>query len=174
MRQNLSLLSLGLALYAAPSQAAPPSSGNFGIGIGGGTATSGLSMKYYMSDSTALQGVIGVWGYGRGYGDTLGVSLDYLFEMPEFAKSDVICLGWNLGPGLWAGAWNDSDKWDDDRWSNGNDGGGYFGVSGVVGLEFLFQPLPFDIVLEYRPSIIIAPVVGFDPVSFDGHVRFYF
>ena len=47
-------------------------------------------------------------------------------------------------------------------------------ASGVVGLEFLFVPIPIDLVFEWRPSLQIIPNVGADIVNFSGHVRYYF
>jgi hypothetical protein len=179
MHKLLLIATLGSTLLATPAFAASPSKGNFGIGVGGGTGTTGISMKYYLSDASALQGVVGVWGVGRYEHDGLGLSADYLFEMPAFATSEVVDVGWNVGPGLWLAAnsygynsyahdpyWHDSDWHESDRL--------LVGASGVLGLEFLIQPIPLDIVLEYRPSVMVVPGLGFDLVSFDGHVRFYF
>lgn len=139
--------------------------GSFGIGFGGGLGPSGLSAKYYFSKDFALQGVLG--GYGWGYygwgndrfgGAGFGVAVDFLFEGPAIHETDVFELGWNIGPGVWLGAGPDT----------------WFGISGSLGLEFNFHPVPIDIVIEYKPALRIVDVVAFNPVNFGAHVRIYF
>ncbi len=129
--------------------------GNFGIGLGNGTSATGLSAKYFLSGSQALQGTLGV----HLGGDYLGVGADYLWEMPEFVQSSPANLGWNLGAGAGLGLGS----------------GIYFGASFIAGLEFNFNPVPIDLVLEYRPTVnIISGGDLIDLVDFSGHVRFYF
>lgn len=126
----------------------PRTPGNFGLGLGGGTSTAGLSMKYYTTRSTSLQGVIGA-GYGPFYD----------FEMPNLAEGRDLTLGWCLGPGV--GLWLDDD---------------FAGVAaaGVAGLELGIVPVPLDVVVEYRPRLLLTPEVGFDWCELTGHVRYYF
>jgi hypothetical protein len=130
----------------------------FGIGLGGGTSASGVSMKYWMSSSHALQGVVGIWGLGRGHGTVIGFSGDYLYELPSLTRNSVIDLGWNIGFGPFLGV---GDK----TW---------LGVSGVLGLEFNFVPVPIDITIEYRPGLQVIPDVGADLIAFTGHIRYFF
>ncbi len=156
----MSLL-LALVLVCPASHAQPPRGGaKFGVGVGGGLGVSGLSGKLWLSDQNALQGVVGAWGVGRGdgRGEGLGVSIDYLWEMPVLATTEPMLLAWNLGLGGSAGA--TSPAW--------------LGVSGVAGLEFNFQPVPLDVTLEYRPGIGIVPGVTADLVNFTGHLRVHF
>lgn len=152
---------LCLAL-SAPAFAARPSSGNFGVGLGGGTGTTGLSAKYYPSDSTAVQALVGIYGFGHS-GGGMSLAADYLFEMPALAESEVVNVGWNVGPGAWGGVY-----------SGGGLSGAFIGASAVAGLEFLVQPLPIDVVLEYRPALLLVPDIAIDFVSFDAHIRYYF
>lgn len=157
------VLLCALALPTAAS-AASPSGGNFGLGLGGGLGVSGLSGKYYLGDSAAIQGVVGWWGAGQTYGG-LGVGADYLFERPEFAGGDPVTLGWNFGFGASAVAWDGGGVGDGALW---------LGASGVLGLEFLFQPVPIDLVLEYRPGVSLIPGFGVDLINGSGHIRWYF
>ena len=74
---------------------------------------------------------------------------------------DVMELGWCVGPGVWLGVGNSF----------------WLGVNGTLGLEFNFIPVPIDLVLEYKPALKLVDSdsgVGFNPVSFGGHVRIYF
>jgi hypothetical protein len=162
MSRSMWLLGLGALLSSGSAYGGDPirSAGNFGLGLGGGSATSGISAKYFMADHHALQGVVGTWGLGRsGYGTGLGVSVDYLFEMPAITDTDPLELGWNLGLGGWFATAG---------------GGTALGAQGVAGLEFAFHPVPIDVVIEYRPGLIIVPGVGADLINFSGHVRYYF
>ncbi len=149
---------LTLTLAATQASAEVRSSGNFGIGLGGGTGASGVSMKYFMADAHAVQGVVGVWGLGRDYGTVIGLSLDYLWEGPSLARGSVIDLGWAIGLGGFGG-------FGDAFW---------LGASGVLGLEFNFVPVPIDIVLEYRPGLLILNDLKADLINFGGHIRYYF
>ena len=151
-----SMLLLGL-LASTPAFADAPirQAGNFGLGIGGGTYNSGLSLKYYTTGSQALQGVVG-FNLRR---DWIGLNLDYLFEMPALATGSVVELGWNLGPGVAVGI---------------SDYGVGAAVAGVAGLELNFNPIPIDLVLEWRPSLNVVPNVDIDLIGFTGHIRFYF
>jgi hypothetical protein len=159
------LLCLGLLLCAvvaaAPATARAESirsGGMFGIGLGGGTSTTGVSMKYWMSNSQALQGVIGIWGLGRDHGTVVALSGDYLFELPSLTRNSVIDLGWNIGVGPFLGI-------GDATW---------LGASGVLGLEFNFVAVPIDITIEYRPGLLIIPAVDADLIAFTGHIRYFF
>ncbi len=151
-----SLLLSNAAVAGSPVR----SGGNFGIGVGGGYWLNGLSMKYFMSDGAALQGVIGGYGYGFGHDEYggLGLSGDYLWEMPALTNNEAFELGWNagLGPSVGVG----------DNWFA-------LGVHGTLGLEFNFNPVPIDLVLEYKPGLVIVPGVGADLWNFGGQIRIY-
>ncbi len=161
-----------LALCAGLSLALPQTAhadnirtpGGIGLGLGSGTVSNGLSGKLFLSDGNALQLVVGTWG-GGGYKDRygnfhgLGLSADYLLEMPAIASGSVVELAWNIGGGVGVGL-------DDDA----------FGLAGafIAGLEFNFVPLPISLVLEYRPTLGVAPGLGFDLIDFTGHLRVHF
>ncbi|MBN1337505.1 MAG: hypothetical protein JXB39_16250 [Deltaproteobacteria bacterium] len=157
------ILALVLALPVG-AQAATPPEGPFGLGIGGGFGVSGLSGKLYMGDATAFQGIVGLYGLGSDHdNDGLGVGLDYLLERPAFVSVAPLELGWNFGLGGTVALWDDS-----------HDDNLRVGASGVLGLEILFQPVPIDLVLEYRPGVVIIPDFDIDLVNFSGHLRYYF
>ena len=174
MTRTLMPAVLGAALFCStPAHAlelANPirEAGRWGIGFGGGSGPSGISTKYFFSKGFALQGVVGAFGWGVGWPDNdvdgfsgtgLGVQVDFLFELPTIVMAgDVMELGWCVGPGVWFGV--GPDFW--------------LGAAGTLGLEFNFIPVPIDLVLEYKPAIRFIEPVGFNPVSFGGHVRIYF
>ena len=103
----------------------------------------------------AIQAVLGFWG-GRDGGDHSGpgrpqldgvaLSVDYLFEMPTLAKSEYFNLDWCFGLGGGVGV----------STSGGPPG---VAVAGIAGLEFNFTKVPFDLAVEYRPSVGLLPGV---------------
>ncbi|MCK6502554.1 hypothetical protein L6R53_04025 [Myxococcota bacterium] len=146
-----------------PEQSSVRVAGSFGLGLGGGTSTAGLSAKYFLRETLAVQGVVGA-GYGArddadGWSTGLGLGADLLFEGLSFAELDDVELGWNVGPGLGLWAY-------DDRVA--------LAAAGVVGLEACVLTFPLDVVVEYRPRMLLAPDVGFDWFSLSGHIRYYF
>lgn len=146
--------------------------GNIGVGLGAGTFAAGLSLKYFTDQSLAIQGNIGEWRsrwWGRcndrycydGGGDGIALSVDVLFEQDVFAGNGNVDLGWNAGVGGGLGV---SDYRDETAAA----------IAGILGLELLINVIPIDIVLEFRPSVMIVPDIHFDLIDFTGHIRFYF
>jgi hypothetical protein len=151
--------SAALASTPALAGASHRSAGHTGVGLGGGTTSGGISVKHFFSDTSAIQGVVGGWGGWNNSG--LGLSADYLYEMPALAEIQDLTVGWNVGPGVGLGLYAPTDEVG-------------IAVNGVVGIEFAFGPIPLDLVLEYRPTVNVAPRVDFDFINFTGHLRWFF
>ena len=153
------LLCMSTAADAKPIHSA----GRFGIGLGSGTIANGLSLKYFMADSLAIQANVGVFG-GRGRDrlkDNGGIaaSADILIENSPLIASSLLNLEWNYGVGAGIGVRNDNSA---------------IAAAGVLGLEVNFNVIPVDIVFEYRPNLALSPDVDLDFVDFSGHIRYYF
>lgn len=166
--------SLALVMLMASTASAKPirTPGRFGLGLGSATLSNGLSAKYFMSKQDALQFNLGEFGgHGfehrwRRFDDGLGLGVDYLFEMPDIVRAGrAFDLAWNVGGGLGLG-------FDDD--DNNNDDDVAFALAFVLGLEFNFIPIPIDIVIEWRPGLLLIPDVDFEAIDFTAHIRFYF
>jgi hypothetical protein len=137
------------------------------VGLGAGTVANGVSAKFQMGRAGALQMNLGSFGGGgakerfrrfRG----LAVSADYLYAMPVIARvKNAFDLAWNLGFGVGVGSVDSSD-------------GAVMAGAFVAGLEFLLVRVPIDIVIEYRPAVLLVPYVGFDAVDFTAQIRYYF
>lgn len=134
-------------------------SGTAGVGLGGGTTGAGLSAKVFLSDASAVQAVAGPWG-GWGNGG-LGLSADYLYEMPTIVEGEAAELAWNVGAGAGVGIFSKTSTLG-------------VGVSGVAGLEVAFKPVPLDLVIEYRPTLSVLPGVGLDLIGATAHLRYFF
>jgi hypothetical protein len=166
----LPTLLLALTTQTASAADTVRQAGNFGLGLGGGNFVSGISMKYFMSDDTAIEGLLGSWGFGG-----LGVSAALLFEMPNLVEEDDFNLAWSVGPGV-------------AFWTYTYDGFGEysynaFAITAVLGLEMNLNEVPLDIVIEWRPGIYISSVTAgvYDNDGavasfggFGGHIRYYF
>ena len=169
-----------LILFALPSTASAQwehskqirSAGTFGIGVGSGTLAHGLSMKYFAASNFAIQGNIGLWR-GRYWGrcdrdycqyfrgESFALSADAIFEQATIAGNSDIELAWNFGIGGGLGL------------SDYNDAIGA-AAAGILGLELLIHVIPIDLVLEWRPNLLVIPDFEPDLVNFTGHLRFYF
>lgn len=156
-------LILGAALLATPAVASAETnafaqSGRFGLGIGSGWYTNGISAKYFFGERMSLQGVVGGYGgWGLGWGG-LGVGADVLFEMPSLVGNQDVNLNWNVGPGVAAGF-----------------GSGFasVAVSGVVGLSLQLKSFPVDFTIEARPTFRLGDWSGFY-FGGGGHIRYFF
>lgn len=166
--QRIVPLLLGLSLLAVPAASQAKTnefagSGRLGLGLGSIRSVSGLSGKFFLSDSMAVQGVVGTygglgWGYGLVWGG-IGVGADLLIEMPSLFDHEALNVNWNLGGGASAGV-----------------GSGYqvFGVAGVAGISLQLKPVPLDIVFELRPGVHFNSDAGVFYFGTGGHIRYYF
>ena len=160
----LASLALGMPAQAWAQQ---PSGGAFGLGVGSGTVSTGLSMKYHAGGAVAYQGNLGFRGGWRDCGerycrrgyDVLGISGDVLLEQGALVQANGFNLAWNVGGGVGLLVADD-----------------YVDVAGafVLGLEFNLEVVPIDLVLEYRPRLFLVDRVDLDLVHLTGQVRFYF
>ena len=158
---RVAVLVVGIAFASVPGTAAaagPNEAGSFGIGLGSGTWTSGLSARYNLTKGTAIQGNLG--SYGRYDVSTVGFALsaDYLAYRDTLKKTGPVTIGYNLGVGVGLGAFSNVT---------------WIRAAGVAGLEFNFNKFPLDIVLEFRPNISVVPNVGLSLVHLTGQVRYY-
>ena len=141
----------------------------FGLGIMFG-APFGLSGKYYLSESTALDFGVGAY-YRFRYDDAFQFHVDYLWHPVVLAKTDAFWLPLYVGVGgrvLDHGRDRDRD-FDDDT---------HVGVRAPLGLSFDFENVPLDIFFEF------ALVVDFIQDRDDNHdivdlnssvgIRYYF
>lgn len=96
-----------------------------------------ISLKHFTTGNNALEGL----GYFYNY----GFRLTGLYEI-HGDIGGAPGLKWYIGPGAHVGFWNDryKDEYDDD--------GSYFGVDGVLGLDYKFNNAPINMSLDWQPS----------------------
>lgn len=151
-----------LAIALLPGRAEADEKGIFGAGLVVGEPT-GVSVKYYLGDDSAIDGAIGGAFLGKG----IQVHADYLlhpwiletkpsFVLPVYVGLGVRVLDRNGGGG------------DEDHFR--------LGLRGVGGLLFDFTEAPLDVFLEvagvadYRTK---GPAFGLD-INIGAGVRYYF
>lgn len=156
----LSQVLLLLVLYSTPAMAQSSGRpGSFGIGIGSGTNVSGLSLKQN-AGSTAIQGNIGCFGSGFDSYKCggIGLSADFLYSMPPLFQHEVFNIAWNAGFGAGVGLHSEKVA---------------LAAAFILGLEFNFNIIPVDLVLEWRPRLGIIPDLRFGLDNFTPQLRFY-
>lgn len=118
-----------------------------GIGLRGGFAN-GLTIKHFLGNTTAFEGIVASrWK---------GLELTGLFEFHNQAfQSDR--LHWYIGFGGHVGFWDG----DNTRW--GLDGTSYTvaGIDGILGLEYNFREIPFNIGVDWKPAYNFVGYTGF-------------
>lgn len=164
------LLAVMLAtLGAADALAAPPirNGGNLGVGLGVGTTTAGLDIKYWFNPYSSFQTTLGLFSPLTFDPDALvlGGDLDFLVEPPAFVKTDGFDLGMNVGAG--------------GTFATGFEALDIVGVHPIVGLAFHIDAVPLDVVVDYRPQFYIVDEITGDDLRFDPahaglHVRWWF
>lgn len=120
---------------------------NTGIGLRGGFSQ-GITGKHFVSETSAFEGIFASrWK---------GFELTALYETHGRAF-EVDRLNWYAGFGGHIGSWDGRDA----RW--GEDGNAYtvVGIDGIVGLEYNFKPVPFNLSVDWKPSYNIFGYTGF-------------
>ena len=175
----LTCISLALALavltavprpaHARPRPSRAPSfvaNKTFGLGLIVGGPT-GLSGKYYLSDSTALDFALGDY-YRFHYHDALGIHVNFLWHPAVLAQTDPFILPFYVGIG--------GRLLSHDRYQNQYDSGTHLGVRAPIGLLLDFNRVPIDVFFELALIVDFVADNNEDSVFIDGAagVRYYF
>lgn len=96
-----------------------------------------ISIKHFTTDKVALEGLGYFWNYG--------FRLTGLYEIHGDING-APGLKWYIGPGAHIGVWNDNYK---DQYDNDDEV--YFGIDGVVGLDFKFNNAPINMSVDIQP-----------------------
>lgn len=129
---------------------------NTGIGLRFGGWETGLTVKHFIKDGAAIEGILSSgWMYR-------GTRITGLYEWQKLI-SGANGLYWFVGVGAHVGFYNER------YWYKGDCKDGEYeykgvryncdgtraviGIDGIIGLEYKFQELPFTIGLDLKPSI---------------------
>ena len=116
---------------------------NTGIGLRGGTFN-GLTIKHFMTHSTAFEGVLSTqWN---------GWMISGTWEKHATAF-DAPGLKWFYGLGGQVGFWNNYDYY-----YGFNDQADYtlIGVHAALGMEYTFEEIPFTIGADWKPAFNLS------------------
>ena len=126
---------------------------NNGVGLRGGTNW-GLTIKHFVSDNAAFEGIL--YAYGN------GLNVTGLYEVHNQAF-DVDRLRWYYGFGAHLG-----------NYSSDNVSNFVLGVDGVLGIEYSFTEAPISIGLDWNPYINLVGNTDFLPNSGALSIRYIF
>jgi hypothetical protein len=120
---------------------------NTGIGLRGGFAN-GLTVKHFIGKKAALEGIIASrWR---------GLELTGLYEIHNRAfQTDR--LNWYVGFGGHIGFWNGNYA----KWGTAGTAYTVVGIDGILGLEYNFLEVPFNISIDWKPAFNLYGYSGF-------------
>lgn len=117
-----------------------------GIGLRGGPS-SGITIKHFVSDKVALEGIVSTrWG---------GWNITGLYEMTR-SINKVDRLNWYYGVGAHIGSWNG----DRNPWFTDKDDHLVIGADLILGIEYNFSEIPFNVSVDIKPAFNIIGYSG--------------
>jgi len=120
---------------------------NTGIGLRGGWGT-GLTVKHFLSGKSAVEGILdSQWR---------GIRITGLYEIHNQAFN-TNRLNWYYGVGGHIGFWNGRNYRQVDNHNNYT----IIGIDGILGLEYNFEEIPFNIGIDWKPMIDLGGSSGF-------------
>lgn len=118
---------------------------NTGLGVRVG-AFNGITLKHFVSESNALEGIASFrWN---------GFIITGLYEWQKPIKG-ARGLDYEIGFGAHVGSWGDrNNKWWDDNDFDGSPDDNFtiVGLDFIIGLEYTFAEVPFNLGLDYKPA----------------------
>lgn len=120
---------------------------NTGIGLRGGFAN-GLTIKHFINGKTALEGIFATrWK---------GFEITGLVEFHTRAfKTER--LNWYAGFGAHAGFWDGENV----KWGTPGEEYTVLGLDVILGLEYNFKSVPFNISIDWKPEFNLWGYKGF-------------
>lgn len=122
---------------------------NTGIGIRGGPFT-GLTLKHFVSERSAFEFLLATrWR---------GLEITGLYEIHNRAF-DAERLRWYYGFGAHAGFYN--GDYTHNKWGEKGNEYSVLGLDGILGLEYSFEEIPFNVSIDWKPSFNFYGYSGF-------------
>ncbi len=120
---------------------------NTAIGIRGGLSN-GLTIKHFINHDTALEGLVSSrWG---------GFSITGLYQKYQPAL-ELENFYWYYGFGGHIGFWEGKNV----GWADDENDYTVIGIDGIIGLEYNFEEIPFNISVDWKPAFNFSGYSGF-------------
>jgi hypothetical protein len=143
MRKALILFSV-LALFTITKSSAQSMGSSYETAVGVKFWPGALSIKHFVQDNTALEGLANFWDHGFRFTG--------LYELHGDING-APGLKWYVGPGAHLG-------WYNGNWHHGDyyysDGGFSLGIDGVLGLDYKINGAPIALSLDINPYLELA------------------
>jgi hypothetical protein len=122
---------------------------NTGIGIRAGYAN-GLTIKHFVNSNSALEGIIASrWK---------GFQITGLYEIHNRAFNTER-LNWYYGFGGHIGFWDGDNT--NKYWGDPGESYTVIGIDGILGLEYNFSEIPFNLSVDWKPAFNLYGYNGF-------------
>ena len=118
------------------------------IGFRGGSSLSAVTFKHFFNSEDAMELIAGAHNFNYGFGGSA------LYERHMGIDWGTDGFDWYFGGGVSLGYW--------DGWYKRNknypseyyrDGEFYFGVSGIIGLEYTIPNVPLNFSVDFMPTV---------------------
>ena len=140
----VSLVLLGVIVSSGQSKSANSSSYNTALGVK--FYPGGITLKHFFNGTNNAGELIGYF-WNRGF------RLTGLYEI-HGNFNGAPGLRWYIGPGAHIGFYDYFDR-------NHHIDGTYFGIDGVLGLDYKFKGAPINMSVDWQPSFEFGDYVGF-------------
>jgi len=139
------LFCLCLYITAFNEVEAQPKGYNYKTAIGVKFYPGAISIKHFIKKDAALEGLLYFWEHG--------FRITGLYEFHGNING-APGLKWYVGPGAHIGFWNDRwrERYEDDYYRYRTYHGSYFGIDGVLGLDYKFKGAPINMSIDWQPS----------------------
>lgn len=132
---------------------------SFGLGIGGGLLSNGLTIKGFVRPDLSIQGWVGWYGFA-----STNLGADLIHEGRRLWTNGDLALNWQAGGGAAVWVWNPTLT----------DQAISIAINGVLGLSLQIQPVPLEFVLDLRPTVVFGPYRGGLYITPGVAIRYYF
>ena len=154
--KRIILTFLGIALFAIASNAQDYRTA---IGLRGGWPSNGLTVKHFLNEKNALEGILAT--------SYEGFVVTALYEN-EHWTGHYPGLNWFWGFGAHIGFWGDFNPYTD------NYSGPILGADFILGLEYTFDEIPLNLSLDLLPSVNLIGYSGWGGLHSGLSIRYAF
>jgi hypothetical protein len=150
MKKILPLLGLVAMLSFSNRSQAQSMGSSYRTALGAKFWPGGITLKHFIRDNRALEGIGYFWGHGFRFTGLYEVHGDI---------NGAPGLKWYVGPGAHFGVYNEHWRRDDHIY---DDGDFSLGLDGVLGLDYKINGAPINISLDINPFLEIVEHAYFD------------